>query len=729
MSRKSSTGSSQHLRALRDARRKLLREQSPQHYCPHCQSVTFASEDHCLECAQERPAQGWPDLETVNNAWLGKILDGRYLIACALGQGTSGEVYRAESLSISRQFAIKIIATDKGHTQAEQIVARLNREIEALSRLRNPHIVSFYEIFELGENHVAAVMDLIDGDTLEGLVLDNEGLSIPRACSILRQVANGIYEAHQAGMIHRDLKPENLMVERLPAGDDFAHILDFGIVRLTDDVSVKLTHGFIGTPLYASPEQAMAKAIDHRSDIYSLGAILYFMLTGRPPFVSNNVYEVLRMHVRQNPPTLAEGAPGRSFPKALENLTATMLAKQADDRPADLSAVIEELDRFSRAQLSEAHQSEISDASTSWNKEKTTATVQTPISGVAKVPPGLREPQSDGTEVDEEDNAFMRDRHNSSATLQAYGQQRQPVHTPVGFSRNPTPAPRKDKRLEPLPGEIHFGDGGDESSAATAVPSATYKIQSPISKIEVVTRSDGGFALREPSPGEVLYFGPDATSPVPVALASPQTVSSIALAKDHLIAGHDDGRISKTDLSTGQQESLYQDIRRVPISAVATHRQKNCILAGSESGRVYLYDGTQRRSADWRRVRNGEAVQSISLNESADMAAIARRDNTMEILALANPRVPSGTFRVKAPIRSMSISPDDYLLAAVLVDRTIALYQLPTGRQVLSLDANMVDVLSVHFSDDARPVAVCSIEQQIQVLKFEQISSRAASSK
>ncbi len=709
---------SQKLRSLRRERRDLVDDQQPEHHCADCESIAFGTEDLCLQCGAARPDDGWPDLDELNDPWLGRTVADRYLIAQKLGHGTSGDVYRAESMSIARQFAVKLITTDKNQSQAEQIIARLNREIEALSRLRNPHIVSFYEIFDLRGNYVAAVMDLIEGTTLETLVDDSDPLDVSRACALLRQTANGIYEAHQAGMIHRDLKPENLMVERLPAGDDFVHILDFGIVRLTDDTNVSLTQGFIGTPLYASPEQAMGKSVDHRSDIYSLGAILFFMLTGRPPFESKNVYDVLRMHVRETPPTLSEVS-NYEFPGPLEHLTSRMLAKTPADRPDDLSRVIDNLDHFASTTGTGTGVTP-TDTSPEPTRQSHNHQHNTPRSGILQVSKDELDAASSS-----DDDDFTDPQPNSSATIQAYRQE-EPTKTP-GFDRNHTPASSASE-VEPLKGEISFHGTGDTSSAATAVSSATYRLQTPIADVDAAYASDGTFVVFERNSGEMKLFRPDVSAPSTIPVSSPDSVEAIELVASHLLMGHDHGTISELNFEgAGGENVLYQDVRRAPIADIAADPGKECIVAGSTSGRVYMRHLGKSSSSDWARVRSGEAVRAITINDSADTLAIARQDNTVELVGTANPRVATGEFRVDAPVRSMAISPDDYLLAAALVDRSVALYQLPTGRKMMSLTADHVDVLTVAFADDGTPVTVCSVDRQLRVLKFEQIGARSSS--
>lgn len=690
---RSSQQTGQHLRSLREERRRLLRKRRPEHFCAACRSAVFHEESQCLYCGDQRPAAGWPDLLHANDPWLGKILGERYLITRPLGQGASGLVYQADSLSISRQFAIKIIATDQKLAQADQIIARLNREIEALSRLRNPHIVSFYEILDLQDKFAAAVMDLIDGLTLEELILNQGPLDIHRALLMLRQVANGLFEAHQAGMIHRDLKPENLMVEKLPAGDDFVHILDFGIVRLTDDNTVSMTHGFIGTPLYASPEQAMARPLDHRSDIYSLGAILFFMLTGEPPFVSDHVYEVLRMHAHMAPRRLGQAAPRRLFPEALEHLLERMLAKSPDERPADLSAVIDELDRITTEHPSDAL---LLASSTLVNSNSPAQ--------------------------------FARSEHRSDAT--PYQRSRRVKAQTPAFIRTDTPLPDQDSRLRAIPAQIRQPKQENIHGAGELFtpPAPVYRLRMDPHLVRAAHCNDGSFAILEGGDAPLaMLFPPDSSKPRSVPIATQAGVESFALASRFIIAGHRNGVISRVDISTNQSRTLFQDVRRGAITAVAANATERCIIAGSESGRIYLHLPERATASEWSRIRSGPPVVAMALNRHATTAAVAREDHSVELINLANPRVLIANFSLSAPVRSMAISPDDYLLLAALADNTISLIQLPTGKPLLTAKGGRARILAAHFTDKAAPIAICAIDKDVQVLDFEKIRSVAAS--
>lgn len=314
------------------------------HFCGTCAAVAFQDDAYCIYCRSGRPVPGWTPLEGGEDPWLGRIIGQRYLITRRIARGVAARVYEAESLNIHRQFAIKIVDFGPGVTfpGSKVVRARLRREIAAMSRLRNPHIVRIFEVLTLSKDCVAVVMDYIHAPTLSGLLGDVGALSWARACRMMRQIASAGHAAHQAGLVHRDLKPANIMVEEIPGGDDFIHLLDFGIVWVED--SDAITNGFVGTPLYSSPEQARGGAIDRRSDIYSLGVIFFEMLVGHPPFESSKIREVLRMHVKEPAPGLQDSAPDRPFPIKLCQLVEKTLQKERHLRPPNLLALIDALD-------------------------------------------------------------------------------------------------------------------------------------------------------------------------------------------------------------------------------------------------------------------------------------------------------------------------------------------------------------------------------------------------
>ncbi len=314
-------------------------------YCPVCTNCLDGDPDECPDCLSPRPEAGWGDLSTTSYAYLGKVLDGRYVVNRFVGAGTTGDVYRGVGARIQRPFALKIVDTRRyGRRDLEaEMVRRLELEVEAMSQLRNPHVVNAYESLKLRNDVFVLVMDYVEGITLQER-LDRTGrLSSSEALEIVRQVANGLQEAHERGIIHRDVKPENIMIEQMPASGVFARILDFGIAYMVD--SVRQTTGFRGTPLYASPEQCRSDGeIDARSDVYSLGCVLFHCLTGRPPFHSDRSLAVMEAHLDSPVPSIFEVIPANSVPDSVDRLVASMLAKDPGERPQDCGDVVAQID-------------------------------------------------------------------------------------------------------------------------------------------------------------------------------------------------------------------------------------------------------------------------------------------------------------------------------------------------------------------------------------------------
>jgi serine/threonine protein kinase len=318
---------------------------APRYYCAECMTALADDLGACSGCHAISPTGAWPSLSQCDDRWLGRWVGDRYRLEQRIGTGSAGVIYRATSTGLGRSFALKIVALDdrdiSDGTRAH-IIGNLHREIEVQSQFKNPHMVHLFDVLEMTGDCIGILMDLVEGVTLQQLVESNGPLSIERACTILRQAAIGMHEAHEAGMVHRDLKPHNLMVETLPSGEDFVRVLDFGIMCLQD--AVDSTRSFAGTPAYASPEQAACERLDRRSDIYSMGVVFFFMLTATTPFRGHSTPEVLTAHISTQPPKLSDACPQRWFPEEIEQLVARLMSKQLAARPRTLAQLISEID-------------------------------------------------------------------------------------------------------------------------------------------------------------------------------------------------------------------------------------------------------------------------------------------------------------------------------------------------------------------------------------------------
>ncbi len=253
-----------------------------------------------------------------------QTLAGRYELDEIIGRGGMGVVHRARDRILDRTVAVKVLPAL--FAENPTLVERFEREARAAARLSHPNIVSVYDSGRDGTERYF-VMEYVPGKSLAELLRERGRLEVGRAVEIATQIAHALAAAHAAGIVHRDIKPGNVMV--LPTGE--AKVLDFGIARATADVALTNTAMVLGSAPYIAPEVALGRAADHRSDIYSLGCVLYEMLTGRPPFIGDLPAVVMTQHTNAEPQPPRELAP--EIPLGLDALVLQMLAKNPADRP------------------------------------------------------------------------------------------------------------------------------------------------------------------------------------------------------------------------------------------------------------------------------------------------------------------------------------------------------------------------------------------------------------
>jgi serine/threonine-protein kinase len=267
---------------------------------------------------------------------------GNYRAVSLLGEGGMGSVYLAEHPEIGRKVAVKVLRTE--FNRDAQLLGRFLNEARAANAIRHPNII---EILDSGTTEAGMpylVMELLEGESLGARLHRLGRLPLGIALELTYQTASALGAAHRKGIVHRDLKPDNLFVvpETMDVARERIKVLDFGIAKLQahphgDSVKTR-TGALMGTPVYMSPEQCLGtKELDHRTDIYSLGVILFEMLCGRPPFVSTGFGELVNMHLNTAPPAPRAIAP--STPPAVEMLIMQMLAKNPEERPASMSDV------------------------------------------------------------------------------------------------------------------------------------------------------------------------------------------------------------------------------------------------------------------------------------------------------------------------------------------------------------------------------------------------------
>jgi eukaryotic-like serine/threonine-protein kinase len=264
-----------------------------------------------------------------------RILGGRYRLDEVIGRGGMSTVYRGTDEALDRVVAVKV-AMDPLLERDPVYLARFKREARAAAALSHPGVVTVYDSGADGSTRYI-VMEYVEGRDLSQILREEGPLEPARAEYIGERVADTLAAAHAAGIVHRDIKPGNIMVTT----DDRVKVLDFGIARTSDAVTLTQTASVLGTAPYMSPEQAMGQPADARSDIYSLGCVLYEMLTGKPPFMGEVAAAVLHQHVRVAPKP--PGEINRNVSPALDALVLEMLAKRPEDRPQTAAEVRDRL--------------------------------------------------------------------------------------------------------------------------------------------------------------------------------------------------------------------------------------------------------------------------------------------------------------------------------------------------------------------------------------------------
>ncbi len=268
--------------------------------------------------------------------YIGKTVARKYRVEALIGEGGMGKVYKATQLVLEKPVVLKVLR--QALLSDERTVARFQREAKAASRLNHPNSISILDFGQADDGAMYIAMEYVSGKDLHHILSREWPLPEARVIKIVAQVLSALSDAHGAGVIHRDLKPENIMIEQRKSDPDFVKVLDFGIAKITDssgeDGPALTRAGFVcGTPEYMSPEQARGAQLDHRSDLYAVGVILYQLTTGLLPFDSESAVGFATKHLTEQPQLPSKRRPEARISVSMERLIMKTLSKSPDDRP------------------------------------------------------------------------------------------------------------------------------------------------------------------------------------------------------------------------------------------------------------------------------------------------------------------------------------------------------------------------------------------------------------